>query len=123
MGILVPNLQGGSDQPAVQEYNKPWRIQWINRPAEVVTGASQSGGSTSGQGTSVARVLLKPGLPASLPGLLSLIYILLVKIPKSVGAGLVAADDVGPRQTSHISHADLIPALLDPWGPGVPLTS
>ncbi len=72
---------------------------------------------------SVARVLLEPGLPASLPGLLPLIYILLVKIPDSVGAGLVAADDVGPRPTSHISHAGLAPALPDPWGPGVPLIS
>ncbi len=82
----------------------------------VVTGVSQGSGATSGQGMSVARVVLKPGLPASLPGLLPLIYILLIKIPDSVGAGLVTADDVGPRQTSHISQSGLIPALPDPWG-------
>ncbi len=89
----------------------------------VVTGLSQSSGATSGQGMSVTRVLLKPGLPASVPGLLPLIYILLANIPDSAGAGLVAADDVGPRGTSQISHAGLIPALPDPWGPGVSLTS
>ena len=71
----------------------------------------------------IARVLLKPSLPANFPELLLLIYILLVKIPDSVCAGLVAADDVGPRPTSHMSHAGLTPALPDPWGPGVPLTS
>ena len=90
---------------------------------QVVTGVSQSSGPTSGQVMSVIRVLLKPGLPASLPGLLPLIYILLIKILDSVGAGLVAADDVGPRRTSHISHSGLLPALPDPWRPGAPLTS
>ncbi len=54
-----------------------------------VIGVSQDRGATSGQGMSVARVLLKPRLRASLPEVASIVYILLVKIPDSIGAGCV----------------------------------